>query len=365
VRVELASCTETRNLESFAFTLSGPVNATLARAGGRVYILRGAASLTSLTVAPTAQTVQIGADRSFTATGRFADDSTQDLTNDVNWSSSAPAVATINAAGRAHAVAGGTTTISATIGAVSDSTELTVPGPQPSPPTITFPAPGNRTFGAADFALGATSSSGQAVSYTADGACTVVGAQVHLTGAGTCTITASQGTATPVTRTFTIARAAQAISFGALADRTVGDPEVALSASASSGLAIGFSASGPCNVSGAALRLTGAGTCTVAATQTGNANYAAATSVSRSFVIRPRPVPPGPVVRCKVPKVVGKTLAAAKKAIAAAHCATGKVRKGYSGKVKKNKVVSQSRKPRKLYAAGTRIDLVVSRGRRR
>ncbi|MFN8538618.1 MAG: MBG domain-containing protein [Thermomicrobiales bacterium] len=42
---------------------------------------------------------------------------------------------------------------------------------------------------------------------------------------------------------------------------------------------------GPCTVSGTTLTITGVGTCTVTATQAGNANYSAATNVVRSFTI--------------------------------------------------------------------------------
>ena len=50
--------------------------------------------------------------------------------------------------------------------------------------TITFGALSNKTFGDADFTVGATSSSGLAVTFTASGSCTVTGTSVHLTGAG-------------------------------------------------------------------------------------------------------------------------------------------------------------------------------------
>ena len=289
----------------------------------------------------------------------MSDASTVDLTVNAGWTSSAPAVATIDAAGKAHGVGGGTTTISAAIGALDASTVLTVTGVQPSTPeTVTFAPLPDRVFGAADFALTATSSSGQPVDYAAAGSCSVAGGRVHVTGAGTCTITASRGSAS-VTRTFTIAKAGQTITFGALPGRTVGDADFAVSATASSGLGVTFSASGACTVSAGKVHLTGRGTCTITATQAGNANYGAAPAVARTFAID------AARRQCKVPNVVGRTLAAAKQAIKAAGCATGKVRRGYSGKVKKGKVVSQSRRPQRLYAAGTKIDLVVSRGRRR
>jgi len=77
--------------------------------------------------------------------------------------------------------------------------------------TITFPAIATHTFGQANFAAGATASSGLPVAYTASGACTVTAAGViHLTSAGTCRITASQpgndefAAAAPVSRTFAI-----------------------------------------------------------------------------------------------------------------------------------------------------------------
>ena len=50
----------------------------------------------------------------------------------------------------------------------------------------------NRSYGAPDFRVAASASSGLQVSFTASGKCTVSGATVHLTGVGSCTVTASQ-----------------------------------------------------------------------------------------------------------------------------------------------------------------------------
>ena len=56
---------------------------------------------------------------------------------------------------------------------------------------------------------------------------------------------------------------------------------------ASSGLAVSFSApSGPCSVSGTTVTITGAGTCTIRASQAGDANYNPAASVDQTFTIR-------------------------------------------------------------------------------
>jgi beta-lactam-binding protein with PASTA domain len=66
-----------------------------------------------------------------------------------------------------------------------------------------------------------------------------------------------------------------------------------------------------------------------------------------------------------VPAVVGRRFASAKRLIARAHCRTGKVRHAFSRKRKKGVVLSQSRRPGSALPAGSRIDLVVSRGRKR
>ena len=66
---------------------------------------------------------------------------------------------------------------------------------------------------------------------------------------------------------------------------------------------------------------------------------------------------------CLVPKVKGKTLAAAKSALTTAHCKAGKVTKKFS-KVKKGHVTSQRPKPGTNLAAGAKVKLVISRGKK-
>jgi hypothetical protein len=235
--------------------------------------------------------------------------------------------------------------------------------------TITFGALTNKTFGDADFAVSASASSGLAVSFAASGSCTVSGATVHLVGAGSCMVTASQAgnasynAAPDVVRTFAIANASQTISFGALAGKVFGDPDFAVSASASSGLPVAFVASGSCTVSGATVHLTGAGSCTVTASQPGDSNYDAAPAVSQTFSIATASQLKPPT-RCTVPKVVGKRLGAAKSALKQRHCRTGKVGYAHSGKIKKGIVISQSRRPGRVLPANSKVNLVVSRGRR-
>jgi hypothetical protein len=73
------------------------------------------------------------------------------------------------------------------------------------------------------------------------------------------------------------------------------------------------------------------------------------------------PLGPGPVVTCKVPKLTGKKLPAAKKALAAADCKLGKVTKRKGPAKSKGKVVKQGKKPGTVLADGTAVTVVVGR----
>jgi hypothetical protein len=81
----------------------------------------------------------------------------------------------------------------------------------------------------------------------------------------------------------------------------------------------------------------------------------------------PPPPPPGgppppPPVMCRVPKVVGLSLATARKRIGKRHCSVGKVRRR-SASLRRGVVISQSPKAGKRLPKGARVRLVVSRGR--
>jgi hypothetical protein len=84
------------------------------------------AVLTSLTIAPLDSQMPVGAVKQFSATGTFSDNSQQDVTPLVLWSSSNATTATIDNTGLATSFATGTTTISATWGTTTQSTTLTV-----------------------------------------------------------------------------------------------------------------------------------------------------------------------------------------------------------------------------------------------
>src|SRR5207245_9924286 len=113
------------------------------------------------------------------------------------------------------------------------------------------------------------------------------------TNAGTATALASyagdanhQGSSD--SKTFTIDKAAQVISFGSLADRIIGGPDFLISAiGGPSGNAVTFASmtTGVCNVSGSTVHRVSLGTCTITANQSENGNYLGATHVSRSFEV--------------------------------------------------------------------------------
>jgi hypothetical protein len=91
--------------------------------------------LDSIQVTPGTQALAVGQTAQFTATGTYGNakhPSTQNVTSLVTWTSSAPAVATVDAAGIATALGAGTTTITANAtafnGPTSSSATLTVTG---------------------------------------------------------------------------------------------------------------------------------------------------------------------------------------------------------------------------------------------
>jgi len=158
---------------------------------------------------------------------------------------------------------------------------------------ITFPAVSGKTFGDADVALAATSDSALAVNYLlVSGPAILNNGVLKLTGAGEVRVRASQpGNATfnaaaDVEIAFTVGKASQTITFGALAAATYGDANLTLAASASSGLAPTYSVvSGPATVTGGVLTITGAGSVVVQASQPDNENYHAATTVTQTLTV--------------------------------------------------------------------------------
>jgi trimeric autotransporter adhesin len=84
------------------------------------------AVLTNIVVTPVTTVVGINGNVQFTATGVFSDNSTQDITSQVVWTSSNGTFALINAAGLATGVSTGAVTITATSGTIIGSATLNV-----------------------------------------------------------------------------------------------------------------------------------------------------------------------------------------------------------------------------------------------
>jgi hypothetical protein len=68
---------------------------------------------------------------------------------------------------------------------------------------------------------------------------------------------------------------------------------------------------------------------------------------------------------CTVQDVFRQTLPAAKRTVARANCRAGKIRRTYSNRVKKGRVISQKPKPGTVLPNRGKVNLVVSRGPRR
>ncbi|MGA9060333.1 MAG: Ig-like domain-containing protein [Terracidiphilus sp.] len=167
----------------------------------------------TLTVSPTSQSVGVGQTVQFTATGTIGHgnghpSTTQDDTDAATWTSSVPAVATVNSTGAATGVSAGSTTITASIngytGVITATATLTVtssgisPGASvtslaviPSAQTVAVP-----TETAQFLAIG-TTSSGTTVDLTTAVTWTSSSQQIATIGANTGIATAvGQGTAT-------------------------------------------------------------------------------------------------------------------------------------------------------------------------
>ncbi|HXE62950.1 MAG TPA: FG-GAP-like repeat-containing protein, partial [Bryobacteraceae bacterium] len=168
--------------------------------------------------------------------------------------------------------------------------------------TITFNPLSDVVFGSGPVALTATASSQLPVTFasTTPSVCTVSGTQATLAGVGTCSIKASQAgndyyaAAPDVSRSFTVSQASQTINFTQPADTPVNAGPVTLTATATSSLPVSFASSSTsvCTVSDATVTLLTTGSCSITASQAGNANYTAATPVTRTFAVTDAVAPP-------------------------------------------------------------------------
>jgi alpha-tubulin suppressor-like RCC1 family protein len=171
--------------------------------------------------------------------------------------------------------------------------------------STTFGSLANKTMNDSPVTVSATATSGLAVAFTSDTASTCItggsnGTSVTLVATGTCTLRAGQAgngdhlPAADVTQSFTITQGTQAITgFSPPASKTLGDAAFDVDAGVmggASGNPVTYAAqtTSVCTTGGSngkTVTLVGAGTCTVRASQAGNANYAAAPDVDRNISV--------------------------------------------------------------------------------
>ena len=200
-----------------------------------------------------------------------------------------PSLATVLPAGAQTLAAAFTPTDAANYSSASATVQLTV---NKAAPTISWPAPSPISYGTAltPAQLDAASSVPGSFLYTPSlGAVLSAGAQT-LAAAFTPTDAANYSSASATVQ-LAVGLASQTISFPSIASPLVyGAAPVQLRATATSSLPIAYSITGPAALSGPSLLITGAGSVTITASQPGDANHAAATPVSRTIAVQPRPL---------------------------------------------------------------------------
>lgn len=154
------------------------------------------ATVTALAITPATPSVPKGLTQQFAVTGTFSDPltqavTTQDVTLDATWASSATTVATVSDAagskGLAQSLEIGSTQISATFGGISDTTALTVTAPVLQSIAVSTTTPS---------LLSLTSGTFQASGVYSDGTSVDVTSQVSWSSANTSIATITAGTAT-------------------------------------------------------------------------------------------------------------------------------------------------------------------------
>lgn len=131
--------------------------------------------------------------------------------------------------------------------------------------------------------------------------CSITSEGLISTSAGECAVIATKAddvnylSKTSASTLITLQKAAQSIAFTPIAGSgtLLQGGTIAASARASSGLTVTISSDteSKCTVSGTTVTLVADGICTLRGTQSGNSNFNAATAVTTSFEISPKPIP--------------------------------------------------------------------------
>jgi hypothetical protein len=232
--------------------------------------------------------------------------------------------------------------------------------------SVTSHAPASAVSGGS-FTVAATAPAG-AVLYSSSGSCSNAGATFTMTGGtGTCTVKYDQPgnssynaapqlveSVTAAVPKFTLTIAKSGTGTGTVTSSAGGlNCGTTCAAAFDSGTSLTLMAIPDANstFAGWSGACSGSGSCTVTidAAKTATATF--------NQVLRPPP-------RCVVPNVKGRPLVTAKRRILAAHCRPGRVTKAKSRTVRKGRVISQRPKAGKRLVRGSKVNLVVSRGKR-
>ena len=166
--------------------------------------------------------------------------------------------------------------------------------------TISFPTISSKTYGAAAFNAGATTTSTSSITYSSStqSVCTTTSAGlVTIVSAGSCSLTAAAAAdsnfaaATNASQTFSITQAAQAALTISTTATSFGS-SLTLNTSGGSGTgAVSYvvttAGTAGCTVSGTTLSFTSSGTCTVTATKAADTNYTSVSSSATTITINP------------------------------------------------------------------------------
>jgi Big-like domain-containing protein len=178
------------------------ITASLGGASGSTTLTVAGAVLVTIVVEPATPSVARTFSRALQAIGTFSDGSAADVTGLASWTSATPAVATIDSTGLVTGVAAGSSLVTATVGAISGHTTLTVtPATLVSitvAPTTPIVAPGSKVpfIATGHFSDGATQLLTAGVTWSSG---TTSVATVDSTGlasgvaVGTSTVTANLG----------------------------------------------------------------------------------------------------------------------------------------------------------------------------
>jgi hypothetical protein len=156
--------------------------------------------------------------------------------------------------------------------------------------TITFTAPASPAAFGSQFTVNPSASSGLAVTLAASGGCSQAGLTITMSSSTlACTLTASQpgdenyNPASVVTRTVAAAKADQTISFATPVSPQTYGTQFSVSPTSTSKLVVSVTASGSCSYAAGKVTMTsGVGSCTLTASQAGDANYNPAPIVTQT-----------------------------------------------------------------------------------